>query len=473
MSISNTRPISISISALGGQGGAVLSQWIIDLAEANGFYGQSTSVPGVAQRTGATIYYIELFSKNAAVKAGKKPILALMPMPGDVDICIASELMEAGRAVERKFVSPSNTTLISSTHRVYAISEKEQPGDARADSGPVLDTIKKAAKTCIAFDMQAAADDTGSVISSIMFGALAGSDTLPFSREAFEETIRKTGRAVETNLRGFDKGFNGAQQSTDIKESEAETVTDLKSITKESWRQLSEYQDSDYADLYYTRVQKLGKNGVSGKALSEAARQLGLWMAFHDVSYVAGQKTRLGRGEDIRQEVKAAAGQITQPSEYFHPRWEEFCDLMPNTLGRWMEKSSLAKGLLGWAFDRDRLVKTNTLSGFIPLYLIAGMKRWRLRSYRYTRENQTIENWLDTLSQLGAGDHALAQEIAKLPRLIKGYGSTHKRGLSRFNTLIELAQADPRKAGLATTIQAAIQVALESPDPDAFKASLN
>ena len=49
------RPIRISINALGGQGGGVLADWIVDLAEHAGWVAQATSVPGGAQRTGATV----------------------------------------------------------------------------------------------------------------------------------------------------------------------------------------------------------------------------------------------------------------------------------------------------------------------------------------------------------------------------------------------------------------------------------
>ena len=54
------RMITIAIMALGGQGGGVLEDWITTLAEDAGWTAQATSVAGVAQRTGATIYYIEL-----------------------------------------------------------------------------------------------------------------------------------------------------------------------------------------------------------------------------------------------------------------------------------------------------------------------------------------------------------------------------------------------------------------------------
>lgn len=118
------RPITLAISALGGQGGGVLSGWIVKMAERCGYLAQYTSVPGVAQRTGATIYYLELFPHEEAKKAGRPPVLALMPMPGDVDIVIASELMEAGRAVSRGFVTADRTTLIASTHRIMPSAKK-------------------------------------------------------------------------------------------------------------------------------------------------------------------------------------------------------------------------------------------------------------------------------------------------------------------------------------------------------------
>jgi indolepyruvate ferredoxin oxidoreductase, beta subunit len=48
------RPITILIAALGGEGGGVLTDWIVAAASQLGFPVQSTSIPGVAQRTGAT-----------------------------------------------------------------------------------------------------------------------------------------------------------------------------------------------------------------------------------------------------------------------------------------------------------------------------------------------------------------------------------------------------------------------------------
>ena len=151
------QPIKIAILAIGGEGGGVLSDWIVELAEQNGWLAQATSVPGVAQRTGATIYYVELFPRADAEAAGLAPVLALMPMPGDVDIVLASELMEAARAVQRGLVTPDRTTLIASTHRVWSIGEKTALGDGRVDGGALAAIAQAAAARWVAFDMAAIA----------------------------------------------------------------------------------------------------------------------------------------------------------------------------------------------------------------------------------------------------------------------------------------------------------------------------
>ena len=197
------QPLKIAIMAMGGEGGGVLADWIVDLGEANGYLAQTTSVPGVAQRTGATIYYVELYPERQADLDGGTPVLALMPLPGDVDVVLASELMECGRAVQRGLVTPDRTTLIASTHRVYSITEKSALGDGRVDSDALLAHASAAAKRFVRFDMAEAAEQTGSVISAVLFGALSGTGVLPFSRAQFEATIARGGVGVGPSLKAF------------------------------------------------------------------------------------------------------------------------------------------------------------------------------------------------------------------------------------------------------------------------------
>ena len=119
------RPITILIAALGGEGGGVMADWLMEAATSADLPAQATSIPGVAQRTGATTYYLEIFPLERKNLHGREPVLSLTPSPGNVDIMVASELVEAGRAMSNGYVSPERTTLIASTHRIYATIEKE------------------------------------------------------------------------------------------------------------------------------------------------------------------------------------------------------------------------------------------------------------------------------------------------------------------------------------------------------------
>ena len=135
-----TRPITMAILAMGGEGGGVLADWVVKVAEMNDYYAQNTSVAGVAQRTGATVYYVELLPKpNVRNDPILEPILSTMPTPGQVDIVVASELMESGRAIQRGFCTPERTTLIASTNRVYSMPERTAMGDGRIESQEIID----------------------------------------------------------------------------------------------------------------------------------------------------------------------------------------------------------------------------------------------------------------------------------------------------------------------------------------------
>lgn len=210
------RPITVAILAMGGEGGGVLADWVVAVAERAGHHAQTTSVAGVAQRTGATVYYVELYPPDGAIEASDaagrpEPVLSVFPAPGEVDLVVASELMECGRAVQRGFATPDRTTLITSTNRVYSIDEKMHPGDGRVDSDELLSAAGVAAKRLVTADFAAIAAEHRSVISAALFGAVAGSGVLPFTAEQFEQAIRDAGKGVGPSLAAFAGGFDAAQ----------------------------------------------------------------------------------------------------------------------------------------------------------------------------------------------------------------------------------------------------------------------
>ena len=211
------RPLTLAILALGGEGGGVLADWVVAAAEGAGYYAQNTSVAGVAQRTGATVYYVEMFppapATNGAPANGRvrsEPIMSIFPTPGEVDVVVTSELMESGRAIQRGFATPDRTTLITSTSRVYSIDERMSMGDGRVDDDELLAAAGRASQRLVAADFAAMADAAGSVISASLFGAVAGSGALPFTREQFEAPIRAFGKSVEPSLAAFSSGFDAA-----------------------------------------------------------------------------------------------------------------------------------------------------------------------------------------------------------------------------------------------------------------------
>ena len=192
------RPVSILVAALGGQGGGVLTEWIVAAATHAGLPVQATSIPGVAQRTGATTYYLEVYPEPRPPGAAE-PVFSLYPMPGDVDVIMASELLEAGRTIEMDYASPERTTLIASTHRLFAIGEKSALGNGIFPRERVEEAARALTRRLIACDALAVARAAGSEVNAVLMGALAASGALPLAPSDFEAAIREGGVAVERN----------------------------------------------------------------------------------------------------------------------------------------------------------------------------------------------------------------------------------------------------------------------------------
>jgi indolepyruvate ferredoxin oxidoreductase, beta subunit len=494
------RPITIAILAMGGEGGGVLAEWIVDLAEHAGYIAQMTSVPGVAQRTGATNYYVELFPKTGAKSNMRAPVLGLTPVAGDVDIVIASELMEAARAVQRGLVTPDRTTFIVSTNRVYAMTEKIALADGRVDSAALLEACRTAAKRLIHGDMAQLSEATNSVISAVLFGALAGSKALPMQRTAFEAAIHRGGVGVKQSLAAFAAGYAAAEDGLappqpTVQEppkpspalaplyAEADAHPEpARAMIRAGVERLADYQDAAYAREYLDRLKPVAEaerkygNGSSG-LLAETARELALGMAYEDTVRVAELKVRPSRFARVREEVKLEDGQILEIAEFLHPRVQEIADTLPAGLGNWLLNTGWARRFVERFTTKGRVVKTSTIRGFLMLYFVASLKGMRRRSLRFQHEQKFLSDWLATILRTAASDTALATEIAMTRTLVKGYSDTHERGRARYETLMQMLPriqetSDPaatlaklRKAALADDTGAALDAALKELRP--------
>lgn len=483
--------IKIAILAVGGQGGGVLTNWIEALARANGYVAQATSVAGVAQRTGATVYYVEM-----APIGPQMPVFSLMPAAGDVDIMITAEMMEAGRAIIRGFVTPDRTVLITSSHRALAVSEKMVPGDGIASSAEVLAAAEIAARRLICADFDQLAVENGSVISATLFGALAGSGALPFDRTAFEEAIRAGGKGVEPSLRAFAAGHDlavgGAAPQPDRPEATATEISGPDELLQE-WRALTEraaslpataqemalaglrktvdFQDAAYGAEYLTHVESLAQLN-NDDLTREAAKYIANAMAYDDIIRVADAKTRDGREARISREMRLQDGQIMQVTEFLHPRAEEIVSLLPARMGaRWQQNPGRMK-LIDRLFNRGRRIRSDGIFGFGLLYLLGGAKSWRRRTLRHAEETAHLQSWLTKVREAAGRDAGLAIELLRCQRLIKGYSDTHARGQSKFARVMGGADLVQDRADAADWVRRLREAALQDEKGEALDGAL-
>jgi len=497
--MSTLRPITLLIAALGGEGGGVLTNWIVEAAEQSGFPVQSTSIPGVAQRTGATTYYIEIMPATLAALNGREPVLALNPGIGDVDIAVASELLEAGRTVAGGFVTPDRTFAIASVSRFFAMDEKIAMGDGRADPQRLREAIEANARETLFLDMAELAKKSGSIVSAVMLGAVAGCGRLPIPAETFEAAIRKDGKAVEANLRGFRAGLEAARAKVQPappvpakKHADIGTSADAATLEQEAarrfpaaamtiitegLRRLTKYQDARYARLYLDRLAPIAEldahGNAAGKLVAETARHLAVRMSYEDVIRVAEAKIAPERMRRIaEEELRAGNGEPFTVHDFLKPGFEELCQVLPPFLARPILSLVARKGWLGRVYFGMEINSTS-VSGYLRFLMLAKLKRLRRHGHRYAQEQAQIESWLALIADAARLSLAFALEVAECARLIKGYGDTHARGTGNFH-IIETNVIRPALAGripLARAIDAvasARAAALVDPDGESL-----
>lgn len=480
--MSGPRPFTILIAALGGEGGGVLADLISQAAVIEGLPVQRTSIPGVAQRTGATSYYIEIFPIPRSQLDGKAPVLSLQPSPAGIDLLASTELLEAGRMLQAGFITPDRTALVASTHRVFTVQEKSGAGDGRYDGLKLLEAARKYSQSAVVFDMDAAARRAGSMINVVLLGAMCASGRMPLTPESLSQAIRDSGKAVEANLRGFEAGLKAAVEAAapvpPRPRLRATPVDDLRDRARQTFphavhdfalegvTRLADYQDARYASLYLDRLDVVcDLDGGEYYLTREVARYLALWMAYHDLIRVAQQKSHPDRFARVRAEVRARPGEPVLIVEYFKPGLEELAAVVP---------PFLAKPILAFAkkrgsnFSFGMHVHSSTIAGFLQLWLLTRLRPLRPFSHRFKEETERIEAWRGFVRDAArSGNMALAEEIAQCAGVIKGYGDTYARGLADYELIVEKA-IRPALAGAIPDGPSAVRAARQSvmSDPD-------
>jgi indolepyruvate ferredoxin oxidoreductase beta subunit len=462
-----TQPISILLCALGGEGGGVLADWLIEAARHGGFAAQATSIPGVAQRTGATTYYLEIFPTPVSALGGRRPVFGLNPLPGRLDLLVSSELLETARQISLGLCSADRTLLISASNRALTTHEKMQMGDGRIDDVALLQLLQQHSHASHLLDMVALTRQAGTVVSAVMLGCIAASGLLPLRREDFEFAVHE-GTAKEhqsasqqASLRGFSLAWDAMHaRSTQSKFVDAvltgtAAISSLPSAKSSSLSyelsetfppamheilglgvaRLVDYQGAGYVSLYMQRLravlasEQLHSNDRACVVTKETARWLALWMAFDDIVRVADLKSRASRWQRVRTEVKAKADDVLKVYDHFKPGVPEFAALLPKVFAlpllRWDRQRS-AKGLSPLALPIK--IGTHSVFGMIMLRVLASFKWLRVIGNRYADEQAMIDEWLKAVVRGAQEDVNLGLALAQCGQLIKGYGTTNERG---------------------------------------------
>jgi indolepyruvate ferredoxin oxidoreductase beta subunit len=446
-----------------------MADWLMEAATACGYPAQATSIPGVAQRTGATTYYLEVFPLPLATLGGRKPVFSLNPVPGALDAIVSSELLETARQVANGMSNPQRTLVITSSARALTTAERMQLGDGRADSESLLQVVREFSRDHRVFDMNAVAKDCGTVVSAVMLGAIAASGLFPFTRDDYENAIREGGGAsAQASLRGFAKAFAicraEAGKDTGLRVEPAMTSEQVIALGKQ---RLVEYQGAGYASLYEQRLSKVREAeaaaGGDGSTTRETARWLALWMAFDDIVRVAELKSRASRFERVRREVKAKDGDLVRIWDHFKPGAPEFAALLPPALAQRVGKQT-------WSLPLK--LAAHSVTGMLALRLLASLKRLRPLGSRYAAEQAMIEKWLAGIVEGTKRDWRLGHEIALCGRLVKGYGTTNERGKANLLHVLEHLAHGPDAQAAARAIADARDAALADDAGKALDAAL-
>lgn len=442
-------PVRLLIAAMGGEGGGVLAGWLTEAAMDAGLWVQRTSVPGVAQRTGATTYYLEFLPRTGP----QRPVMSLHPAPGRVDVMVATELLEAVRMVRAGFVTRDRTLLIASTHRTFTVDEKSAMSDGRLDPEPMITTCRDLAKTSLIHDLSKVAAEHSCHLNSVVMGLIAGSGALPLPEESCRKAVQSGKQASASNLRGFDAGLALAHARAEVPNLRgsktalpgtkpilaASTETaflppEAAGFAAEGMRRLTDFQDADYAQSYLGHMRRISQHkAASPEMLSALARHMAVRMSYEDTHRVAQLKLREVRLSRVRAEAKARDGDIVDVAEYMKPGPEEIFGMFPKALGARLTAWVARKGWASKSFPMK--VRTTRFSGFIRLRMLAAARRWRLRSLRHWEEMAWLSAWLDHIERALDIAPDAALQVVETAQLVRGYGATFKRGLSNWHAI--------------------------------------
>jgi indolepyruvate ferredoxin oxidoreductase beta subunit len=151
---------------------------------------------------------------------------------------------------------------------------------------------------------------------------------------------------------------------------------------------------------------------------------------------------------------------------------DEVAATLPKPLA---ERLIARKTLFNWLdkrINKGRRVKTYSLRWFLMLSLLARWKSKRRTTLRHSIEVKHRDTWLETARKTLPQNYALAVEILKFRRLIKGYSDTHTRGQSKFDKVMTTAQSIAHRDDAADWAQRLLSAAIKDASGEALDGTI-
>ncbi|MBI2058552.1 MAG: hypothetical protein HYT87_02155 [Nitrospirae bacterium] len=456
-SVSFRFPLGIYVPSIGGLGSGVLLEWLSMAALGEGLFPNVMALPGLSQRAGRTLSYMEI---------SDRPDARFNPFPekGRVHLIVAHEFLELLRALEEGYGGPE-TYLLSSNFRYYTTFEKLSLESDAYTLERFEGFIQENSHGALLLDAYAGALG-GRLTNAHLLGALAAAGYLPLSRSSCEEAIRRVGVEVDRNLRDFHVGggmipsgsdvrrATGAPNRTSLPEppdarwtaamAEVESLAGagVRPILLEAARQLAEYQSLNYVRLYLGRVREvLGEAREKGSPMAEEVatefcRVLATRMCYEDVIRVAELKTDRRRLDRIEEYFGLPDGSVYDIKDFFKPEIDEFYGLLPRWLGGWVHRMI---GHKGWSIQTG--LHTSRLLGFMLLKAMTWLKPLRPYSFRFEMETGLTDDFIRHVKRCTA----ISPEAARLAidggGMVRGYGHVRKEMVARWKEFAALTDA--------------------------------
>ncbi len=501
-------PITVLISAVGGQGGQLFAQWLFDAGRLAGYYPVGVGLPGLSQREGATVYYIEFFPDPE-----QTGLFSPFPEKGCVRLLIGLELLELVRILKEGYLSPDGF-VFGSSHRVLTTEEKLPLYPRHLTEQTVNALMARFGDRGFLFNAVESALASGlgeRSANALLLGALARSSVLPFPKEAFRSAIEAYGVSVSQNLKAFDWGYRYpewlhrqepfrsylslewqswsepslSEPLSKRLESFSRISQRLGSLVKEAVRMLVHYQNEPYAARYLTETETVlrrewdqwGQTDVT----EEVARILALRMAYEDAIRVAQLKTERVRFDRLRLQHQIDPTTVYQVTDFLSPDWDELIGLLPASRRHrpvvYPQSFSDVELLLSAFPDQSAELQqpslqlrlpTTSLAGYLLLRSLLLLKPLRTRSQRFAKEWALIDAWLTCVRHYLSKSPDWALVVAQSGELVRGYGRTRRKSEAAWKVFIGFVDAldrfGEREEKALATARRFLEIASEGPE---------